>query len=93
MVIGLLQVDLYFAESGALKSKRFIIKSLIDRLRRHFNVCVSEVEYQDLWQRSVIGIATINTDRKNADSTLSKVLDILEREGDLQVLDVQTEFL
>ncbi len=93
MVIGLLRVDLHFPESSSLKSKRFILKSLTDRLRRHFNVSVSEVEYQDLWQRSVMGIVTINTDRRNADSTLSKVLDILENERELQVLGVQTEFL
>jgi uncharacterized protein YlxP (DUF503 family) len=51
------------------------------------------VEYQDLWQRSVLAVVTVNTDRKHADSTLSKVLELLEGEGDLQVTGVQTEYL
>ena len=93
MVIGLLRVELHFPESGSLKSKRFILKSLTDRIRRHFNVSVSEVEYRNLWQRSVLAVATVNSDKKHADSTLAKILDLMEREGDLQVTGVQTEFL
>jgi uncharacterized protein len=93
MVIGLLRVEVHYPESGSLKTKRFTLRSLADRLRKRFNVSFAEVEYQDLWQRSVLAVVTVNTDRKHADSTLSKVLDLLEGEGDLQVTGVQTEFL
>jgi hypothetical protein len=93
MVIGLLRVEIHYPESGSLKTKRLTLKSVTDRLKRGFNVSVAEVEYQNLWQRSVLAVATVNTDRSHADSTLSKVLDLLEREGDLQVTGVQTEFL
>jgi uncharacterized protein len=93
MVIGLLRVEVHIPESGSLKSKRFVLKSLTDRLRKRFNLSVAEVEYQDLWQRSVLGIVTVNTDRKHADSTLSKALDLLDDEADLQVTGVQTEYL
>ena len=93
MVIGLLRVEVHYPESGSLKTKRFTLKSVTDRLHRRFNVSVAEVEYQNLWQRSVLAVVTVNTDRKHADSTLSKVLDLLEGEGDLQVTGVQTEYL
>ncbi len=93
MVIGLLRAEVHYPESGSLKAKRFTLRSVTDRLRNQFNVSVAEVEHQDLWQRSVLAVVTVNTDRRHADSTLSKVLDLLEREGDLQVTGVQTEFL
>ncbi len=93
MVLGLLRVEIHYPESGSLKTKRFTLRSVTDRLRRQFNVSVAEVEYQNLWQRSVLAIATVNTDRPHADSTLSKVLELLENEGDLQVLGIQTEYL
>ena len=93
MVIGLLRVQIHYPESGSLKSKRRILKSLTDRIRKRFNVSLAEVEYQDLWQRSVLAVVTVNTDKKHADSALSKILDLLEMEGDLQVAGVQTEFL
>jgi len=92
MVIGLLTVEVHIPESGSLKSKRFVLKSLMDRLRKRFNVAVAEVEYRDLWQRSVLGIVTVNTDRKHADSTLALALNLLDDETDLQVTGVQTEF-
>lgn len=66
---------------------------MTDRLRHQFNVSVAEVEHQNLWQKSVLAVVTVNTDRARADSTLSKILDLLEREGDLQVTGVQTEIL
>jgi uncharacterized protein YlxP (DUF503 family) len=93
MVIGLLRVEIHYPESGSLKTKRFTLRSLTDRLRRQFNVSVAEVEYQNLWQRSVLAVVTVNTDRSHADSTLSKILDLMEREGDMQVTGVQTEYL
>ncbi len=93
MVIGLSRVEVHYPESGSLKTKRFTLRSVTDRLRRQFNVSVAEVEYQNLWQRSVLAIVTVNTDRKHADAALSKCLDLLEREGDLQVTGVQTEYL
>ena len=93
MVIGLLRVEIHYPESGSLKTKRFTLRSLTDRLRRQFNVSVAEVEHQNLWQRSVLAVVTVNTDRSHADSTLSKILDLMEREGDMQVTGVQTEYL
>jgi hypothetical protein len=92
MVIGLLTVEVHIPASGSLKSKRFVLKSLTDRLRKRFNLAVAEVEYRDLWQRSVLGIVTVNTDRKHADSTLALALNLLDDEADLQVTGVQTEF-
>jgi uncharacterized protein len=93
VVIGLLRVEINYPESGSLKTKRFTLRSLTDRLRRQFNVSVAEVEHQNLWQRSVLAVVTVNTDRSHADSTLSKILDLMEREGDMQVTGVQTEYL
>ncbi len=93
MVIGLLRVEVHYPESGSLKTKRSTLKSVTDRLRKRFNVSVAEVEHQNLWQRSVLAVVTVNTDRRHADSTLSKVLDLMEEEGDWQVTGVQTEFL
>src|SRR5579863_2545451 len=72
VVIGLLRVEVHYPESGSLKTKRFTLQSVTTRLRRQFNVSVAEVEYQNLWQRSVLAVVTVNTDRKHADSALSK---------------------
>ena len=93
MVIALLTLKLHLPESENLKQKRSVLKSLMDRLKNRFNVSVAEVEDRDLWQSTVIVFAHVNTDKKHADSTLSSILNLVESENDLQVVDVQTEFL
>ncbi len=60
MVIGLLTLDLHFPQSRSLKDKRRELAGLRDRVRRRFNAAVAELEFQDLWQRSRIGIVTLN---------------------------------
>jgi uncharacterized protein YlxP (DUF503 family) len=62
MIVGLLTLDLHIHESHSLKEKRFVIKSLIDRIKNKFNVSVAEVDGHDLWQRSVIGIACVSNE-------------------------------
>ena len=93
MVIGLLTLKLHFPEAQSLKDKRFVLRSLLDRMRNRFNVSAAEVDDQDLWQSAVVAVAHVNTDRGHADSTLSSVLQMVESESSLQVVDVQTEIL
>ena len=59
MIVGLLTLDLHIPEANSLKSKRMVIKSLTDRIKNKFNVSVAEVDANNLWQRSVIGIAYV----------------------------------
>ncbi len=74
MVVGLLTVELHFPENGSLKGKRTLLKRLTERLKQRFNVSVAEVEYQDLWQRSKLAIACVNTESREVDSTLAHAL-------------------
>ena len=62
MIVGLLTLDLHIPEANSLKSKRRVIKSLIEKIKNKFNVSISEVDAQNLWQRSVIGIAYVSNE-------------------------------
>jgi uncharacterized protein len=93
MVIGLLQFELHYPGAESLKEKRFHLQSLLDRIRRRFNVSAAEVEYQDLWQKSVLAVVHVNTDRSGADKVLSAVTQMVETEAEIQMTGVQTEYL
>jgi hypothetical protein len=93
MVIGLLQVELHYPGAGSLKEKRHLLQSLLARVRRRFNVSATEVEHQDLWQKSVLAVAHVNTDRRGADAVLSNVVQLVEVESEIQMTGVQTEYL
>lgn len=93
MVIGTLKVTLYIPESGSLKSKRRVLRSIKDRLKTHFNVSVAEVEFHDLWQKAGIGIALVSRDRKHADQSLQKILNRIESYRLAEVVSVEMEIL
>ena len=86
MLIGSLQVEVFFPEVASLKEKRYVMQSLKTKIQNRFNVSVAEVDHQDKWQRACLGIACVSSDRKVVDSTLQKILDVFIREDRLEVL-------
>lgn len=56
----------------SLKEKRSIIKSIIARLHREFNLSVAEVDGQDTWGTAVIGMAAVGNDKAYLHSLLEK---------------------
>jgi len=86
-------LELRLEESHSLKDKRHHIKSLKDRLRSKFNVSVAEIDYQDLWQRGLVAVATVSGDQSRAEQVLQNV----ERDAALVLgpllVSVTTEWL
>jgi uncharacterized protein len=74
MAVGLLTLELYLAEAQSLKDKRQVLRSLKDRLRQHFNVAVAELDFEDTWQRSVVGVVTLSNAEQHVEESLQKVL-------------------
>jgi uncharacterized protein len=74
--IGVLTLEIHLPDAHSLKDKRQVIRSLKDRLRKH-NVSVAEIDFQDLWQRSVVAVVTISFRREQAEI----VLQAAEREA------------
>jgi len=92
MVVALLSVELHVAEAQSLKEKRFVLRSVKDRLRK-FNVAVAETEHQDRWQRAELGIVTIATSTAAAERVLTSVVDEIERVEPGRLLRSTVEFL
>ena len=74
MAVGLLTLELHIADAQSLKDKRQVIRSLKDRLRGKFNVAVAELDFQESWQRSVIGVVTLANEESYVQEVLQKVL-------------------
>jgi uncharacterized protein len=73
MTVGVLTLDLFFPYAHSLKDKRRILHGFKDRLRRH-NVALAEVDFQDLWQRTRLGIVTLNGQPAIVEEVLGRVL-------------------
>ena len=85
---------LHLPDSGSLKDKRQVARSLSARIRNKFNVAVAEVEDQELWQRLTLAVCCVSTDPAHANEMISKVVDFVEESRrDLELLDYQTEII
>ncbi len=71
----MLEVDIHIPGARSLKSKRAVLKPLIEGLRRRYSVAVAEVDHQDLWQRAGVAVAAVSS----TPSQLRQVLDACER--------------
>ena len=80
MPVGLLTLELHIPDAQSLQDKRQVVRSLKDRLRRHFNVAVAELEYQDVWSRAIIGVVTLSTAEQHVEESLQLVLEDASRQ-------------
>jgi len=79
MPVALLEIDLHIPHAHSLKEKRMALRSVKERLRKRFNVSVSELDHQELWQRSQLGIASIGPDARYLEEQLHLALQEVER--------------
>jgi uncharacterized protein YlxP (DUF503 family) len=91
MKIGLLQVQLFLPTCHSLKAKRSIVKRCINVLRKNYNVGVSEIADNDLWQSCWLGIVTLNSSDAYMEGTFRAILKELERSSDFQVADYEIQ--
>ncbi|UCE20184.1 MAG: DUF503 domain-containing protein [Gemmatimonadota bacterium] len=91
MLIGACTVDLHLPGNGSLKSKRQILKGLKERIKKKFNVSISEIDHHDLWQRALLGVAVVSSDAQFAHQVLSKVVDFIRSERRVELIDYSVE--
>ena len=93
MIVGLLTLDLHIPEANSLKSKRRVIKSLIEKIKNKFNVSVSEVDMQNLWQRSVIGIAYVSNETVMINRIFEKIRTQVNNTHSVELINSDMEML
>jgi uncharacterized protein YlxP (DUF503 family) len=93
MVIGVCKLDLRIPENHSLKEKRHVLRKLIDRVKTRFNVAISEVGDNDLWQRSQMGFCTVGNDRRHINSSLDKVIYFIEQMNLVEMVHSEIEII
>lgn len=87
MIYGLCELELLIAGSQSLKDKRQVLRHLKEKIKHKFNISVAEVDYQDLWQRAMLGMACVGNDREFVREVLSKAAEIVESSSEVEVLN------
>ncbi len=73
MPIAFLTLEIRVEGAHSLKDKRQVVRSLKDRLRAGFNVAVSELDPNDLWQRATVGVVSISDSRDYLQGLMANV--------------------
>jgi uncharacterized protein YlxP (DUF503 family) len=92
-IIGLLTIELHFAEAQSLKAKRMVVKSIKERLRRKFNVAVAETGYLDLWQRAELAVVSVSGARSVLESQSEAVSRDLEERFSSELVGTAFELI
>ncbi len=93
MPIGFLTLEIHIPDARSLKDKRQVLRSLKDRLRANFNVAVAELAYQNLWQRSRVGVVSLSGDGKYLEQSFAAIVAESERILGRDLVGQELEYL
>jgi len=71
--VAVVRLELHIPASRSLKEKRAVLRPIVEGLRHRFQISVAEVDYQDKWQRSLIGMAVVSDSYTHAVEVVDKV--------------------
>ena len=94
MNVGVCKVSLRIPENMSLKGKRQVIKSITSKIRNKFNVAVAEVDNNDVWQASTIGISCLSNNKRHTNEVLSRVVNFIQAgRFEIELLDYEIEII
>jgi uncharacterized protein YlxP (DUF503 family) len=94
MIVGTCQIELHLDGNASLKGKRAVLKPLLARLHKEFNISAAEIDHHDSWQAAAIALACVANDAAHAEQVLRNAVQWIEHHRpDVQVVDWQIEIL
>ncbi len=93
MVVGIGIIVLRLHDCRSLKGKRKIVKSVVGRLRSHFNISVAEIGANDIYQRAEIGFTMVGNDKNLINSKIDKAFNFAESLGLAEIIDTEMEII
>jgi uncharacterized protein YlxP (DUF503 family) len=89
MHLGYCSLKFFLHGNNSLKGKRKVLRSMKDRLKSKFNISVSEVGDQDVWQSLHLGIAAVSSDAHYLDGLLEQVVNFVDAMHLAEMTDCQ----
>jgi len=92
MIVGIFTFEIYLPHSHSLKEKRKITNMIRDKIKTKFNVSIAEIDFFDLWQRAMFGVAIVNNEKRIVDNTFSNIINIIEEKTGLSPFNIETRY-
>ena len=88
-----LRLEIRIPGVRSLKEKRHVVKSLAAALSAAFPVAVSEIGFQDQWQRATLGVAMVAPQAGHLERLIHAVPRLLREHPDVELLEVGVSYL
>ena len=93
MVVGVVCCSLHLPYSGSLKSKRRVVRSLVERLHARYRISIAETGEQDLLQRAELGIAAVGRDEHELRRLMDDLRRLIDEEEEAVLLSWEPDYL
>lgn len=91
LFVGLARLDVQIPGVDSLKGKRAVLNRAKAALKKELDVSVSEVGFQDLWQRAVLGVAVAGSSEQSVQRVLDRLVAVVERDPRILVLAAEDD--
>lgn len=93
MIIGICTCEIFIFNANSLKSKRSVVKSIIEKSKNRFNISIAEVGENDKWQKSIIAFSTISNDQTIVEEIIEKVINFFDSYSEIEIINIKREIL
>ena len=93
MVVGVQILDIRLYEIQSLKQKRSLVSRILSRLRSRYPISIAEIGYQDLLQRTSLGLSMTAATETQLESVFRKVEEEIHSSFSAELLDNYVEIL
>ena len=77
----------------SLKEKRKVVKSMVGRIRNHFNVSAAEVGANDIHQRAEIGLALLGNSGRLVNAKVDKLINMAHDMALAEIISSEMEII
>ncbi|MCL1958186.1 MAG: DUF503 domain-containing protein [Spirochaetes bacterium] len=88
MIVSMIKIIFEIPDSVNIKEKRRVIKSVIDKLKKRFQMSAAEVDLQDSLSFAQIGGALVSNSKTFGETVMQKAFKMIEKETPVRIQDM-----
>ncbi|MCL2683821.1 MAG: DUF503 domain-containing protein [Synergistaceae bacterium] len=94
--LGIVTVSVEIPGAGSLKDRRQVVRSLRERLKKHFNVSCADLGPDATWNKADIAACCVGSSHQEVASRVEQLCSFVERTGEdggFSITDMEYEVL
>ena len=92
MFVEVNRIEIRIFYSFSLKDKRNVVKSIIKKIHNRFNVSISEVDDNDMLNKSTLGIAIVSNSNTLNQQIMDKIIQFIEENYQVEIIAIENGY-